>query len=207
MHPNPAYRKTPQDDNIAFARNRAFGVLAVNADGGPLISHIPFNLSADGASLEAHLVRSNPIVRLLGEPVEAVIVVSGGDAYVSPDWYGLDDQVPTWNYVAVHVRGTLRQLDQSELHGILQRLSDTMEERLADKAPWKIDKVDPDAYARLLRQIVPVAMTVTDIQGTWKLAQNKPEAARKGASAGIRAAGLGAETDEIARLMDLVIDE
>ena len=122
MHPNPAFRKTTREKNIEFVRERSFGVLAVNSEHAPLISHIPFQLSADGTYLEAHLVRSNPIVRLLKSPVEAVMAVSGGDAYISPDWYGVDNQVPTWNYVAVHVRGTVRQLDHQELRGILDRL-------------------------------------------------------------------------------------
>ena len=118
MHPNPAFRKAEDAQNIEFARDRAFGVLAINADGGPLMSHIPFQLSEDGTYLEAHLVRSNPILRALVDgPLEAVIAVSGADAYISPDWYGVADQVPTWNYVAVHLRGSLRALPQEELLG------------------------------------------------------------------------------------------
>jgi len=207
MHPNPAFRKTPKDRNVAFARERSFGVLAVNAEGGPLISHIPFQLSDDGSYLEAHLVRSNPIVRLLKNPVEAVIAVSGADAYISPDWYGVDNQVPTWNYVAVHVRGTLSQLDDQELRGILDRLSAVMESRLAPKRPWEIKKMDMDVYERMSRQIVPVGLAVSDIQGTWKLSQNKPSNARSGAAEGVEAARFGAETDELAKLMCLVENE
>jgi transcriptional regulator len=207
MHPNPAFRKTPKDQNVAFARKRGFGVLAVNAEGGPLISHIPFQLSEDGGYLEAHLVRSNPIVRLLKNPVDAVVAVSGADAYISPDWYGVDNQVPTWNYVAVHVRGTLTLLDDQDLHGILERLSAAMESRLAPKKTWTISKMDADVYARMSRQIVPVGLNVSDIQGTWKLSQNKPSSARSGATEGVEAARFGAETDELARLMRLVGDE
>lgn len=81
MHPNPAFRKTTEDKNIEIARARSFGVLAVNAENGPLVSHIPFQLSENGGYLEAHLIRSNPIVRLLKEPVRAIMAVSGGDAY------------------------------------------------------------------------------------------------------------------------------
>ena len=130
MHPNPSFRKESDDQNIAFVRERAFGTLAVNASNGPLFSHIPLLLSEDAGVVELHLVRSNPILRLLEEPVDAAISVVGGDAYISPDWYEVDDQVPTWNYVAVHLRGTLRRLPQEQLHGVLSRLSASMEERL-----------------------------------------------------------------------------
>lgn len=201
MHPNPAFRKTAQQTNIEFARARSFGILAVNSDEGPLLSHIPFQLSGDGSELEAHLVRSNPILRLLEQPVPAVMAVSGGDAYVSPDWYGVENQVPTWNYVAVHLRGSLERLAQEKLPGILERLSADLEQRLAPKPPWKIDKMDADAFQKLERQIVPVRMRVTDIQGTWKLSQNKPDEAQTGAQAGIEAAPVGMNTKGIVEWM------
>ena len=204
MHPNPIYRKATREQNIAFARERAFGVLAVNAAGGPLISHVPFSLNEGGLLLEAHLVRSNPIIRLLEEPVEAVMAVSGGDAYISPDWYGMDDQVPTWNYVAVHLRGTLRRLDDDALPGILDRLSADFEARLLPKKPWTTAKMDQEIYARMRRQIVPIAMDVKETDGTWKLGQNKPAAARKGAAVGVKEACVGLETGRIATLMQQV---
>ena len=108
MHSNPAFRQQSTDDNLAFARQRGFGQLALNGDTGPLISHVPFILSDDGTALDLHLARPNPILRLLATPHPAVIAVSGPDGYVSPDWYGMEDQVPTWNYIAVHLRGPLR---------------------------------------------------------------------------------------------------
>ncbi|WP_075995954.1 FMN-binding negative transcriptional regulator [Salaquimonas pukyongi] len=205
MHPNPVFRKQAQAANISFARSRSFGVLAVNGDGGPLLSHIPFALSEDGAWLEAHLVRSNPILRLLGQAQPAVIAVAGSDAYISPDWYGVDDQVPTWNYVAVHLRGTLKRLPDEELHPILERLSENFEARLAPKKPWTITKMDQDIYQRMLRQIVPIAMDITQIDGTWKLSQNKPEAACLGAADGLAgidpSVEIGSEMEALVSLM------
>ncbi len=201
MHPNPVFRKTEKAQNLAFARDRSFGVLSINADGGPLIAHIPFQLSKDGSYLEAHLVRSNPIARALKEPQKAVIAVSGGDGYISPDWYGADDQVPTWNYVAVHLRGILRLQPDAELGGVLERLSEAMEARLTPKPIWKMDKVSTDALSKMMRQIVPIAMDIDDVDGTWKLAQNKPDAARLGAADALAETGFGAEYGVIAQLM------
>ncbi len=201
MHPNPAFRKTEKAQNLEFVRERSFGALSINADAGPLIAHVPFQLSADGRYLEAHLVRSNPIARALKEPQNAVIAVSGGDGYISPDWYGVADQVPTWNYVAVHLRGSLRLLPDTELRGILERLSDTMEARLAPKPIWKIDKVSDEALAKMIRQIVPIAMDVDDIESTWKLGQNKPDGARLGASEAMSETGFGLGYEYIADLM------
>lgn len=201
MHPNPAYRQESRERNIEFARQRSFGTLCINAPEGPLLSHVPFQLARDGSMLEAHLVRSNPIARALKKPLAAVIAVTGGDCYVSPDWYGIDNQVPTWNYVAVHLRGTLSTFASHELHGILQRLSADMELRLTGKAPWTIEKMDEEVYARMQRQIIPISMRIDDIQGTWKLSQNKPEFARLGAAQGVSACAVGSETQSIAALM------
>lgn len=208
MHPNPIFRKTETTKNIAFVRQRSFGILSVNAEDGPLLSHIPFNLSQDGIYLEAHLVRSNPILRLLEMPQKAVIAVSGPDAYISPDWYGVDDQVPTWNYVAVHLRGTLRRLEDRELHGILERLSASMEAHLHPKKPWTINKMNQDVYEKMQRQIVPIGMDVSDIQGTWKLGQNKSPSAILGAADGVDVSEVGSQNTDLAGLMrDVVRDQ
>ncbi len=201
MHPNPAFRHSETARNIAFARARAFGVLSINGDKGPLISHIPFLLSEDGRQAELHLVRSNPIVRALADPKKAVIAVSGGDAYISPDWYQVPDQVPTWNYIAVHLRGTLRKLEADQMHGILWQLSAHQEEQLRPKKPWTSDKMDQEVYAKMQRQIVPFMLDVSDIQGTWKLSQNKPDEVRLRAADGVEQHKLGLGTEMLHPLM------
>ena len=63
MHPNPAFRKETEAQNLAFARSRGFGTLAINAGDGPLLSHIPYLVSDDETHADLHLVRSNPIAR------------------------------------------------------------------------------------------------------------------------------------------------
>lgn len=68
MHPNPVFHTADTAENLAFARDRAFGVLAVTGEAEPLLSHVPFLLSGDGAVADLHLVRSNPIVRALAAP-------------------------------------------------------------------------------------------------------------------------------------------
>ena len=129
MHPNPAFRAEDRSRHLRFVRDRAFGVLSVNGDDGPLLSHVPFLLSDDGAFADLHLVRSNPIAK--GDGARAVIAVLGPDGYLSPDWYGIGDQVPTWNYVAVHLRGHLERLPSDAMRDMLERQSAAYEQRLA----------------------------------------------------------------------------
>lgn len=198
MHPNPAFRAEDRARHLDFARTRAFGTLAVNAQPAPLLSHIPFLLDDTGESAHLHLVRSNPIARL-GE-TEAVIAVTGPDGYVSPDWYGVDDQVPTWNYVAVHLRGRLMPLPHETMRDMLDRQSAHFEDQLRPKTPWKTDKMTPEVLERMMRQILPFRFDIEQIDGTWKLGQNKNETARLGAADAIET-GVGSELSALAELM------
>jgi transcriptional regulator len=206
MHLNPAFRSAPTGQHLAFARERAFGVLVSGGPDGPLAAHIPFVVSEDGGLVEAHLMRSNPLARHIAGGAEALLIVSGADGYVSPDWYGVEDQVPTWNYVAVHLRGEARTLPEASLRGHLERLSRSLEERFRDKHPWTPDKLAPQTAARLMRMIVPLEMTVRHVDGTWKLNQNKASATRLSAADAIEASPVGLETAMLAGLMRRTAD-
>ncbi len=201
MHPNPAFRTASAERNLAFARARGFGVLTAAGPDGPLAAHVPFVLSDDGGRLEAHLVRSNPLWRALAEPLPALMIVSGPDGYVSPDWYGIDDQVPTWNYVAVHLRGSLARLPDAALRQHLDRLSAANEGRLLPKPPWRTGKMPADLLARMMRMIAPVALTIDAVDGTWKLSQNKADPVRLAAAEALDKAGPGQEIASLAALM------
>jgi transcriptional regulator len=201
MHPNPVFHTHDAASNIAFARERAFGVLAVNGPDGPLVSHVPFLLAQDGKTLWLHLVRSNPIARALQSPLPVRIAVSGPDSYVSPDWYGVDDQVPTWNYVAVHLTGVLELRPQEELRDTLDRQTKHFEDRLLPKKPWKTDKMSDGVMEKMMRMIVPCRMRVDAVNGTWKLNQNKTDAVRHRAADHVAAYGQGSELSLLSGLM------
>jgi transcriptional regulator len=177
MHPNPAFRQSPRERNVAFARARGFGILTVNGPDGPLAAHVPFLLTSDATHAELHLARSNPIARA-GLPAPALLAVSGPDAYVSPDWYGphdlVPDQVPTWNYIAVHLRGVLEPLPDEALRSHADALSAEHEGRITGKHPWTSAKMTEGAMPRMMRMILPFRFRVLSVDGTWKLNQNKP---------------------------------
>lgn len=187
MHPNPAFRQEHRDRNLAFARDRGFGVLSVNGPDGPLAAHVPFLLNDDASFAELHLARSNPVARA-GLPLPALLAVSGPDVYVSPDFYGphdlVPDQVPTWNYVAVHLRGTLERLPDDALRPHVDALSAEHEDRIVGKRPWTSAKMTEGAMPRMMRMILPFRFHVTSVDGTWKLNQNKtPEVRARAAEA------------------------
>ncbi|PIL18863.1 hypothetical protein P775_17630 [Puniceibacterium antarcticum] len=200
MHPNPIFHSADHAKDISLARDRGFGVLAVSTETVPLLSHIPFLLAEDGGHADLHLVRSNPIARLKGAQ-QAVIAVNGPDGYISPDWYGLTDQVPTWNYVAVHLTGTLEPLPDSEMRAMLDRQSEAYEARLAPKPVWQTPKMTPEVLERMLRMILPFRLHVQRIDATWKLGQNKADTARLGAAEALQESGIGTQTSALADLM------
>lgn len=201
MHPNRAFRTSSNARNIAFAREQGFGLLCVNGEDGPLISHVPFLLSEDGTQADLHLVKSNPIVRLLKSPVLACLAVQGPHSYISPDWYDVTDQVPTWNYVAVHLQGELELRPQAEMHTLLDRQSELFEDKLRPKRPWTSSKMSEGVMEAMMRQIVPCRMAVAQIDGTWKLNQNKPDTVRLRAADAVEVVGLGRDVELVAALM------
>ncbi len=197
MHPNPAFRRVDDATSLDLVRERSFGILIAQGAEGPLASHIPFLLSEDGRVVEFHLVRNSAMARAIADGAAVRLIVEGPEGYISPDWYGVADQVPTWNYIAVHLVGEARLTADDGFRELLDRLSAHFEARLLPKTPWSSDKMTEGVMERMMRGIVPCSMQVSDLQSTWKLGQNKTEDARLGAAEGLEGQGNAA----LARLM------
>ena len=186
MHPDPAFRFVDEAAMRAFVAMRAFAHIFVIAD-DPQVMHAPVELTEAG-HLRFHLSRRNPATPLIdGAP--AIASIAGADAYISPDWYGRADQVPTWNYVAVEAHGTIRLLPPEDMVAQLDALSATHEARLAPKARWTRGKMAPGRFEAMLNGITGFELVVREWRGTAKLSQNKPTADRAGVIAGLAAIG------------------
>lgn len=203
MHPNPFFRQVSDAATIDFVRARSFGQITAIGPAGLLASHVPVLLSDDAKTLDLHLVRSNPIARALSARLDMLLTITGPDGYVSPDWYKIEDQVPTWNYTAVHIRGTLEKLDQGTMRNVLDRQTALFENQLA-KPAWTAAKMTPDVLEKMMRQIVPCRITITDVQSTFKLSQNKPDDVRLRAADEMQRSGIGTETTALADLMRML---
>ena len=98
IHTNPIYRQTDAARSLKFALDTGFGQLMVLADPVSLVAHIPFLVCEHTHEIELRLMRSNPIARILKKHLKpAKLSVVGPHEYISSDWYGVIDQVPTWN--------------------------------------------------------------------------------------------------------------
>ena len=201
MHPDPALRAEPTLRDVAYARDRGFGLLTAAPEGRPLAAHVPFLLSTDGDAAETHLPRSSPLARACDRPLPALLAVTGPDGYVSPDWYGVDDQVPAWNHVAVHLHGRLEPLPEARIRDHLDRLFGHFEAALAPKVPWHGGMTTEAALARLMGAIRPFRLDVAGIEGTWTLDQARPGPARRSAAGHVAGSHIGQETRLLAALM------
>ena len=176
MHPNRKFHIADRETMAALVRELGFGVLFAATAHGPRAVHVPVLLSGD--RLRFHVSRGNLIHSALVAGGEALFVATGPHAYVSPEWYGLEDRVPTWNYVAVELEGPVRALDPDELVGLVDDLSAENEARLAPKVPWTRDKMSPGRFEGLLKAIAGFEMQVAHWRGTAKIDQDKPDAVR-----------------------------
>ena len=180
MHPDRRFAWDDGDAMLAFVREVAFCTICVD---GPAAVHAPV-IVATPDRIRFHVSRANRAAASL-DGARALVSCLGPDAYISPDWYGTPDQVPTWNYVAVEAEGPLRRLDEEELVQLLDDLGAEHEARLAPKPAWTRDKLSPERFNGLLKAIVGYELTIEALRGTRKLGQNKQEAERAGAADGL----------------------
>lgn len=191
------YRAAPFRNDDAAALHglieaRGFGLVIVASDGQVLTAHVPLLLFRDGGPLgrlQFHVAKANPLHRHVGAGSRALVIVTGPDAYISPDWYEAADQVPTWNYVAVHASGTARRLDDEELARQLADLSAVQERLLLPKRPWTPEKMTPGLFARMRRAVAGIEVAIETLEGQCKLSQNKAPRDRRGAVAGLERRG------------------
>ena len=187
MHPLPAFRIEDEARLLAHLAAHPFVTLAAAPAGRPLIGHAPAIVRrlATGLVLDLHISRVNALAPFLAAGFQGVAVSLRTDAYISPDWYGSADQVPTWNYITVEAEGPVTLLDDAGLVAQIDALSAQEEARLLPKGPWTRAKMSPGRFEAMTRAIVGARLTVERLEGVTKLGQNKTEAERAGVVAAL----------------------
>jgi transcriptional regulator len=175
-------------------RTHPLGLLVTRDGTGELQANtVPFLLDTDPAGrpgiLRAHVARANPLWREARSDTESLVVFQGPQAYVSPSFYPSKAEhgkvVPTWNYVMVQARGTLRAIDDAAwVHAFVARLTDRHESRRT--APWTVSDAPDDYIATMLDAIVGIEIELTSLTGKWKVSQNRSAADRAGVVHGLR---------------------
>ena len=158
-----------------------FATLVTGGAAGVHVTHLPLLLDDDGAALIGHVARPNPHWQAFAGG-QTVAVFHGPHAFVSRGWYANPaDNVPTWNYAAVHVSGAPQLADAAATRAAVERLSARFE-------GGTLPAVREDKFSRLLQGIVAFRLPIERLEVKLKMSQNKP-AERAGVIAGLRASG------------------
>src|SRR5579863_631047 len=157
---------------IAFMQSNPFVILVSTTEDGPFASHVPVVVreTGDQLILRGHVAKANSHWRYLEQNPHCLTIFHGPHSYISPSNYTTRENVPTWNYGAVHVYGTARVFASPEaLQGVLHELIATFEAAYAQQ--W--DSLDQAYRDRMLSHIVGFEITATKLEAKFKLGQNR----------------------------------
>lgn len=171
----PHYYKNENVEEVKeFLRKNSFGILINQVDGKPWATHIPLELGTDKEGkdiLVSHISKVNPQWKGFDKQPEVLCVFNGPHSYISSSWYK-EEEVPTWDYIAVHVYGNLIILDEEAVMESLHKLVNKYEK--ASKNPISLHEMSPKTL-RQVKGVVGFKIEITDIQAAYKLSQTRPE--------------------------------
>jgi transcriptional regulator len=152
-------------------------VLLCGADrkGRPVATQVPVFIDEQegGLVLSGHIMKNTDHHLAFTDNPQVLAVFTGAHTYVSASWYTKPDQASTWNYMAVHARGSMQFLDEDALMAILKRTTDHFEND--PKSPAGFDKLSPEYVSRLAKAIVAFEIRVEEMDHVFKLSQNRDE--------------------------------
>jgi transcriptional regulator len=180
---------------FAFIEQRPLGTLVTSSmPDGLFATHLPLVLDRAAGPMGAfvgHVARANPHSHLLANgPLQALVIFTGPDAYITPEWYRTRVEtgrvVPTWNYVAVHAYGSLRLTDDPML---LRAHLETLTHRheTTRDSSWHLADAPDDYIAQQMKAIVRVDLQIDRLEGKWKMSQNRSDADIAGVIRGLGA--------------------
>ena len=171
------YREEDREKILEFLQQNNFPTL-VTHDGEKLIAtHLPVEVNqtedrrprTEGAGLRVygHMSRANPQWKSFGEG-EVLLIFQGAHTYISPRWYD-HVNVPTWNYMMVHVYGKVRLVEGDELYSLLSRLVQKHEVQTS----YSLEGLPQDFVQKEMNGVVGFAVDVTRVDAGYKLSQNR----------------------------------
>lgn len=160
------------DEIIDFIEKNSFATIVTTKKGKPIASHLPLQLHQEGEDyfITGHMAYGNPQWRTFETCEDVLVIYQGPHAYISSSWYE-HENVPTWNYQAVHIYGQARILSEEKLKQDLMNLLEKYEKHRENPVLW--DKLSPKLLERELKGIVGFKIKVQEIQAAYKLSQNR----------------------------------
>ena len=168
------YKNENQEEIINFLQENSFGILINQNNGNILATHIPleFEVTKNGKQfLEGHISKENPQWITFENDNRVLAIFSGSNSYISSSWYD-HENVPTWNYIAVHVYGKVKILNYEEMVFSLKKLVDKYESN--SENPIRIEDLS-EKTMRQARGIIAFQIEITSIEAVKKISQNRDE--------------------------------
>jgi len=185
------FAETDNNELTDIIRSASFATLVTSGGGVPEGTHLPLYLDVDKGphgALLGHVARANDHWKQFDGETTALTIFTGINAYIGPNWYKSTNTVPTWNYMAIHVYGKPRVVDDPEaVLSILEHLTQTYEND--STGYWTMEMMDQNILQGMLKGIVAFEMPIERIEGKAKMGQNKKPEDTVGAIMGLRAVG------------------
>lgn len=193
------YRNENREAITDFLQKNSFGILVNQTDGKLWATHIPMLLVVNDAGnevLQGHISKENPQWKSFKTDNKILAIFSGPHAYISSSWYD-HENVPTWNYSAVHIYGTVKILEESDALHSLKTLVDKYE--ATSENPTRIEELSKKTMSQV-RGIVAFEIAIDEIQAVHKMSQNRDEKNYANIITELEKTGKPAET-EVAKIM------
>jgi len=174
MHTPSHYKNEDLTEVKEFIKQNSFGILVNQTNGKPWATHIPLELDLDGEGkdiLVGHISKENPQWKAFKDNEEVLSIFNGPHSYVSSSWYK-EEEVPTWNYIAVHIYGKIKILEEAAVLASLHKLVDKYEKESTN--PISINNLSKNTMKQI-KGIVGFQISITDIQATYKLSQTRQQ--------------------------------
>jgi transcriptional regulator len=169
MYPPPHHQSQEIEKMIPLIKHFPLGMLVTAENGKPFVTHIPFIYNETTKKLVAHIDRNNPQVETLNDGDEVMVVFKGPDTYISPSIY-TTPQLPTWNYIIVHVTGNIKLINETE--AIKKTMVDMTDFLEGEAQKFELKNDDP-RMERLINYIQAFEIEITNWEGKFKLSQDK----------------------------------
>lgn len=171
MYPPPYHQSDDLQKMMTVIRHYPFAMLVSAKGGRPFITHIPIIYNETSGKLVAHIDKYNPQLETLIDGAEVTVVFNGPDCYISPSVY-TTKQLPTWNYISVHIAGTITLINDPEA---AKETMIEMTQFLEGKDQKFVLKKDNTRMKRSVNYIQAFDITITHWEGKFKLSQDKNE--------------------------------
>lgn len=170
--PQP-YLESDPDHIKSFVEHHPFGILVDQIPSRLWAVHIPFEWEIRHGKdyLVGHIARANPLGQHWKEERNVMAIFQGPHTYISSSWYK-EEEVPTWDYLAVHIYGTLRTLNEKETMASLKRLVHRHESE--EENPIDLEQFSASTMKQV-RGVIGFEMEITESHGVAKLSQTRPE--------------------------------